>query len=328
MTEIERLKSNLDILHKAYRLSGMSGKIYLLIDRERDILRQRIGDLEAQEQVDPWERARGYVDHALKHYMPSNGLEIAKYARHLQAKVAELDHELRCERIDGGKLRDDLRAEIAELKAKTEREQLELCKECSYPLSDCGPPSVDGTPTTDCKACQHRAKTTDWAWAKHLTSVFLHHRYDGENIWLLATYAKHLEEQLSKATNRNPRTVEQLREKIAELTTILNAIPPVCGLAWELVKRRIEGVMKEMQEKQQKGDAGKTTDELDPRRVLATARDILKHYSQFISAEDGWETKNIQQAINTINFMAGTEAEPLKWEKQPHQSELEAKNES
>lgn len=120
---------------------------------------------------------------------------------------------------------------------------------------------------------------------------------------------------------------EQLREKLAELTTILNAIPPACGLARELVERRIEGVKKEMQEKQQKGDAGKTTDELDPRRVLATARDILKHYSQFISAEDGWETKNIQQAINAINFMAGTEAEPLKWEKQPHQSELEAKNE-
>lgn len=153
MTELERLKGNLDILHKAYRLSGMSGKIYLLIDRERDILRQHIADLEAQEQVDPWERARGYVDHALKHYMPSNGLEIAKYARHLQAKVAELELEVRCERIDGGKVRDDLKA-------------------------------IDA---------------------------------------------------------------EKNREKLAELTTIANAIPPACGLARELVERRIEGVKKEMQ---------------------------------------------------------------------------------
>lgn len=122
--------------------------------------------------------------------------------------------------------------------------------------------------------------------------------------------------------------LDKLREKLSELTTIANAIPPACGEARELVKKRIEGVKREMQGKQQKGDAGKTTDELDPRRVLATARDILKHYSQFISAKDGWETKNIQQAIDTIHYLAGTEAEPLKWEKQPHQSELEAKNES
>ena len=37
------------------------------------------------------------------------------------------------------------------------------------------------------------------------------------------------------------------REKLAELTTIANAIPPACGLAKELVERRIEGVKKEMQ---------------------------------------------------------------------------------
>ena len=40
---------------------------------------------------------------------------------------------------------------------------------------------------------------------------------------------------------------EQLRENLAELTTILNAIPPACGLARELVERRIEAVKKEMQ---------------------------------------------------------------------------------
>lgn len=40
---------------------------------------------------------------------------------------------------------------------------------------------------------------------------------------------------------------ERLREKLAELTTVLNAIPPACGLARELVEKRIEGVKKEMQ---------------------------------------------------------------------------------
>ena len=154
MTELERLKGNLEVLHKAYRLSGMSGKIYHLIDRERDITRQRIADLEAQEQVDPWERARGCVVYALRHYLHnSNGREIALYARHLEAKVAELDYELRCERIDGGNVRDDRKAISAE---------------------------------------------------------------------------------------RN-------REKLAELITIANAIPPVCATARELVEKRIEGVKREIQ---------------------------------------------------------------------------------
>lgn len=41
--------------------------------------------------------------------------------------------------------------------------------------------------------------------------------------------------------------LDRLREKLAELTMILNAIPPACGEAQELVKKRIEGVKKEMQ---------------------------------------------------------------------------------
>ena len=41
--------------------------------------------------------------------------------------------------------------------------------------------------------------------------------------------------------------IDRLRERLAELTTILNAIPPACGLARELVERRIEGVKREMQ---------------------------------------------------------------------------------
>ena len=41
--------------------------------------------------------------------------------------------------------------------------------------------------------------------------------------------------------------LDRLREKLAELTTIYNAIPAACGLARELVEKRIEGVKKEMQ---------------------------------------------------------------------------------
>lgn len=151
MTELERLKCNLDTLHNAYRLSGMSGKTYLLIDRERDITRQRIADLEAkQAPVDEWSEVKRYIDQS-----PDKGSNtlVKRYIRHLEAKVAELDNELRCERIDGGKVRDD----------------------------------------------------------------------------------------------QNAIDAEKSREKLAELTTIVNAIPPACGLARDLVEKRIESVKREMQ---------------------------------------------------------------------------------
>lgn len=80
-------------------------------------------------------------------------LELPLDAAAAQARIAELDHELRCERIDGGKVRDDQKA----------------------------------------------------------------------------------------------FTAEKNREKLVELVTIQNAIPPACGLARELVERRIEQVKKEIQ---------------------------------------------------------------------------------
>ena len=46
---------------------------------------------------------------------------------------------------------------------------------------------------------------------------------------------------------RQMTELDRLREKLAELTTIANAIPPACGLAKELVEKRIEGVKKEIQ---------------------------------------------------------------------------------
>lgn len=46
---------------------------------------------------------------------------------------------------------------------------------------------------------------------------------------------------------RQMTEIDRLREKLAELTTISNAIPPACGEAQEFVKKRIEGVKKEIQ---------------------------------------------------------------------------------
>ncbi len=55
--------------------------------------------------------------------------------------------------------------------------------------------------------------------------------------------------ELAKQLNaiRGQKSSDYNREKLAELTTILNAIPPACGLARELVEKRIEGVKKEIQ---------------------------------------------------------------------------------
>lgn len=47
--------------------------------------------------------------------------------------------------------------------------------------------------------------------------------------------------------DRKAISAEQNRQELAKLTTILNAIPPACGLARELVERRIESVKREMQ---------------------------------------------------------------------------------
>lgn len=41
--------------------------------------------------------------------------------------------------------------------------------------------------------------------------------------------------------------LDHLREKLAELTTIYNAIPPACPEALALVQARIDSVKKEMQ---------------------------------------------------------------------------------
>lgn len=158
MTELEQLRADLATLEKAKEVAatldgGFSDfRFRTLIDS----LKQKIADLEAQQEpADEWADSRMFVQEILADSsFPQRLIWLARYARHLESKVAELDHELRCERIDGGKVRDDQKA-------------------------------IDA---------------------------------------------------------------EKNREKLAELTTIANAIPPACGLAKELVQKRIEGVKKQLQE--------------------------------------------------------------------------------
>lgn len=52
---------------------------------------------------------------------------------------------------------------------------------------------------------------------------------------------------LQEKERHKAATADYLREKLAELTTIANAIPPACTEAQALVQARIEGVKKEMQ---------------------------------------------------------------------------------
>ena len=153
MTEIEQLRADLANLEASRDFLQRQGcpNIALGVLTICELTEKRIADLEAQQaQADEWAEVKQFID-----YSPDEGSNpmVKRYIRHLEVKVAELDHELRCERIDGGKVRDDQKA----------------------------------------------------------------------------------------------FTADRNREKLAELTTILNAIPPACGLARELVDRRIEGVKKEMQ---------------------------------------------------------------------------------
>lgn len=52
---------------------------------------------------------------------------------------------------------EELQRRVEEL----ESEQFEYCDDCGAPLSACGEPSPDGTPSMDCKVCQLRDKIDD-----------------------------------------------------------------------------------------------------------------------------------------------------------------------
>ena len=162
MTEIERLKADLATLHAANNVQGTGRGFNQLVRAEIVRVADKIEELEAQQAPeDEWADSRMFVQEILADSsFPQRLIWLARYARHLEVNVADLDNELRCERIDGGKVRDD-----------------------------------------------------------------------------------------RKAIN-----AEKNREKLAELVTILNAIPPACELARELVEKRIEGVKKEMHRPEEQGN--------------------------------------------------------------------------
>lgn len=155
MTEIEQLRADLAIIQKAAKIAKKQGfhertGNYDMVESE---LKQKIAELEAQQATaDEWEDVK-LILNCFDKSLSRESHRVFSYVCYLQAKVAELENELRCERIDGGKVRDDLKA-------------------------------IDA---------------------------------------------------------------EKNREKLAELTTIANAIPAACGLAREFVERRIEQVKKDMQ---------------------------------------------------------------------------------
>lgn len=167
MTELEQLRADLATLRKAAQVSSDLGfpAVTVGIKTICGLAEKKVADIEAQQAPeDEWWAVKDMIGKF------SDDYDLKKYVRHLESKVAELENELRCERIDGGKVRDDQKA-------------------------------ID--------AAKNRAKN---------------------------------------------------REKLAELTTIANAIPPACGiffyseqfretleLARELVKRRIEGIKRDMQ---------------------------------------------------------------------------------
>jgi len=269
MTELEQLRADLATLRKAVQVSSDLGfpAITVGINSICRLAEKKIADLEAQAQANDWAEVKRFIDQS-----PDEGSNpmVKRYIRHLEDKVAELDHELRCERIDGGKVRDDLRARIAEMEQhgktvdqanhehygrlqdqiairdlKIEKLEGQLA---GRPVSEAAEALVKEI--DDFKQRETLAEQEIWIRDAKLTVDFIvRNRPNGNPTACdIAHYARHLENQLNVATIRNLRTAERLREKLAELVTIANAIPAACGLARELVEKRIESVKKELQE--------------------------------------------------------------------------------
>lgn len=199
MTEIEQLRADLATIQEAAEIAKEAGFHERTgnYDQVEGELKQKIADLEAQQATeDKWKQARAAlfaweIKNKVLNYEEKQ--LVLAYVRELQHQVAELDDELRCERIDGGKVRDDLKARIAEME-------------------------------------QHGRKVDQ---ANH------------EHYGRLQDQIAIRDLKIEKLERQAP--AERNRENLAELVTIQNAIPPACGLARELVEKRIEGVNKEMQ---------------------------------------------------------------------------------
>ena len=121
MTELEQLRADLATIQEAAEIAKIRGFHELAgnYDQVEGELKQKIAKLEAQQEPDEvgkWKTAKDNVSVwlAFPQFEATGMQRVAYYVKHLEAKVAELDDELRCERIDGGKVRDDLKAIDAE----------------------------------------------------------------------------------------------------------------------------------------------------------------------------------------------------------------------
>lgn len=110
LSQIKQLRADLATLERVGRIGGYANGY--AVDPLIGQMRHKLEKLEAQQATaDEWAEVKRFIDQS-----PDEGSNpmVKRYIRHLEAKVAELDHELRCEQIDGGKVRDDRRAISAE----------------------------------------------------------------------------------------------------------------------------------------------------------------------------------------------------------------------
>lgn len=254
MTELEQLKADLATIQNAAKIAKTLGYPdrsgnYDMVGSE---LKEKIADIEAQKApADEWAGVKVIIADWLNHPYNTHiqGISLKKFANyvhHLESKVADLKHELRCERIDGGKVRDDLRAEIAAKDSKAYLGDFRVLK-TAQDIAEYSEKSENGRDKLI--LCRNLvAAISDFTLHVRLWGGL--HSLDPYKWSSLGLYDEHLIDRKDGGKVRDDRkaiSAEQNRQELAELTTIANAIPPACGLARELVERRIEGVKREMQ---------------------------------------------------------------------------------
>lgn len=126
MTEIEQLRKDIEqakeIMFRFYKQDRQALGIGEMYDRLAKL------EAEAAAKADPWKRAKVLAGRWLVGYASvADEKIVATYVCHLECRVAELEEELRCERIDGGKVHADLKARIAGLEAELARRPVVYC---------------------------------------------------------------------------------------------------------------------------------------------------------------------------------------------------------
>lgn len=264
MTELEQLRADLKTLEAAAEVAKKMAcpNIAKGIDSVcMEAVRKEIAAIEA-EKVEFWQGVKQIISdwEPLPYY--DARWAVVKYVRHLEATIerdtlaygtmvaqaanllkerndaraelAKLDEELRCERIDGGKVMDDLRAENERLKKKGPlyhpfRNATYRINILSHALEDMLDKHVPDWNEDTYHALLEKAQQDILDIPLSSEELEWYKTVDARNIVKPKTNAGHL------------------REKLAELTTIANAIPPACTDAQALVQARINSVKKEMQ---------------------------------------------------------------------------------